>query len=555
MELFTSEERTVEGVTIQVNPFIFEAINTSIRKNSKYREFGLGEHEDSLFSEITDGNDITMVQLNKKQKQLKQFKIDSITRYASANPFGSEADNVAVCLLMLHYLQADEGDSRLINAIQDIEDFYAKPDATKVPTLALSYIAAEQSCLQVCNVKGGMFAQTSNDVIQELNFTQVEAGLIGPSITLMGKFSGFVKHQQPVKLVDAKDFIGKYYIDSERVFTDEEREHLLQIPEHRTVSTVAAEITEQISKSFQRPPHLRITNILLEGATGTGKTIAAKDIAAGLGLPYGSFCCFGDMDTSRIFGEFLPEMDDDINEPDPDMIELDPAGCYEQVTGKTLTDEEAMMITPEEVIAAIHEAKENQNHEFKVKFYRNVFLDAIEKGWVLEIQEPTVVSDPAILMALNSVLEKDGILSLSNKTIKRHPQCIIIMTTNRNYEGCRPLNQALRDRMDLCVKVEMPPDDEIIQRLERATGCTDEGFLRAVVESAGRISEFLDDRGINTHVSSRTLESFVINVMDGYDVLDCIRKNIIYKITTEDEDVAAIENFIELSTPLMNVSL
>ena len=61
------------------------------------------------------------------------------------------------------------------------------------------------------------------------------------------------------------------------------------------------------------------------------------------------------------------------------------------------------------------------------------------KGYLLEIQEPTVIRDASVLVALNSALEPNGMLNLPTGIIRRHPDCIIVITTNRNYQGNRPI--------------------------------------------------------------------------------------------------------------------
>ena len=69
-------------------------------------------------------------------------------------------------------------------------------------------------------------------------------------------------------------------------------------------------------------------------------------------------------------------------------------------------------------------------------------MRAYENGWLLEIQEPTVIRDAAVLMALNSALEPDGSINLPTRIVHRHPDFIAVITTNRSYNGCRPLNEA-----------------------------------------------------------------------------------------------------------------
>ena len=82
---------------------------------------------------------------------------------------------------------------------------------------------------------------------------------------------------------------------------------------------------------------------------------------------------------------------------------------------------------------------EEDGHSDKVeyRYYLSEIVRAYENGWLLEIQEPTVIRDAAVLMALNSALEPDGSLNLPTRIAHRHPDFIAVITTNRGYNGCK----------------------------------------------------------------------------------------------------------------------
>ena len=93
-----------------------------------------------------------------------------------------------------------------------------------------------------------------------------------------------------------------------------------------------------------------------------------------------------------------------------------------------------------------------------------------ENGWLLEIQEPTVIRDAAVLMALNSALEPEGSINLPTRIVRRHPDFIAVITTNRGYNGCLPLNEALRDRVQHSEKMDLPPIEVMMERAMEKTG-------------------------------------------------------------------------------------
>ena len=70
------------------------------------------------------------------------------------------------------------------------------------------------------------------------------------------------------------------------------------------------------------------------------------------------------------------------------------------------------------------------------------FLRALKNGYVVEIQEPTTIVQPGVLVGLNSLLEQGGSITLpTGEIIRRHPDAVVVVTTNVSYEGCRGMNQ------------------------------------------------------------------------------------------------------------------
>ena len=133
---------------------------------------------------------------------------------------------------------------------------------------------------------------------------------------------------------------------------------------------------------------MKISNILLEGDAGSGKTQMAKALSHNLGLPYTKVTCFSDMDKSDVLGSILPVANDENND---------------------------------------------SNKDIEYKYFPSEIVKAFTEGYLLEIQEPTVIRDAAVLMMLNSALEPDGTINLPTGVVHRHPDFVAVITTNRNY--------------------------------------------------------------------------------------------------------------------------
>lgn len=142
-----------------------------------------------------------------------------------------------------------------------------------------------------------------------------------------------------------------------RQLAEEEQLLVWQKPPSHIESEAEKRIYQEVVRNWNRG-EMKISTILLEGDAGSGKTKLAKALSADINLPYTKITCFADMDKSDVLGSILPV----LSEKDKsDTVEY----CY----------------------------------------YPSEIVRAYENGWLLEIQEPTVIRDAAVLMALNSALK------------------------------------------------------------------------------------------------------------------------------------------------------
>lgn len=291
-----------------------------------------------------------------------------------------------------------------------------------------------------------------------------------------------------------------------RQLTEAEKKLIWQKPPSHIESEAERRIYAEVKRNWHSK-EMKITNILLEGDAGSGKTQLAKALSADFGLPYTKITCFADMDKSDILGSILPILPESgqglENGPDAKDAHSTDAVRYE--------------------------------------FYPSEIVRAYENGWLLEIQEPTVIRDAAVLMALNSALEPDGSINLPNRIVHRHPDFIAVITTNRGYNGCRPLNEALRDRVHHTEKMDLPPKRVMIERAVAKTGYTNEEILSLLADVIITLDETAKANAIKGVAGMRSYLFWVDAVASGAPLRSTIYHKVIYKITTAPEEIAILE--------------
>ena len=59
-----------------------------------------------------------------------------------------------------------------------------------------------------------------------------------------------------------------------------------------------------------------------------------------------------------------------------------------------------------------------------------------------------------------------------------------------------------------------------------------------------------DQIGLNASVSTRNLLDFVADAMDGYPIRESVHEDLLWNITTDDDDAAELESFLENNTQI-----
>ena len=285
-----------------------------------------------------------------------------------------------------------------------------------------------------------------------------------------------------------------------RQLTEDERSLVWQKPASHVESDAERRICEAVKRNWNRG-EMKIPTILLEGDAGSGKTQLAKALSADFGLPYTKVTCFADMDKSDVLGAILPVLSE--NDGQRDRVEY--------------------------------------------QYYPSEIVRAYENGWLLEIQEPTVIRDAAVLMALNSALEPDGSINLPTRIVHRHPDFIAVITTNRGYNGCRPLNEALRDRVQHSEKMDLPPIEVMMERAAGKTGYQNTDMLRTCAEAIVLLDQTAKANAIKGVAGMRSYFFWIDAISQGTNTVESLYHKVIYKMTTDPDEIKLLEQALTKS--------
>ena len=238
-----------------------------------------------------------------------------------------------------------------------------------------------------------------------------------------------------------------------------------------------------------------------------------------------------------------------MNLPDLDDMDYDPSGVYQALTGmenETATSQECMAIVMNMVTDKVQAlSKREESSKGSGQTYRYVetdFIKALKNGYVIEVQEPSTIIQPGVLVGLNSLLEQTGSITLpTGEIIERHPDAVVVVTTNTSYEGCRGLNQSVIDRMSLVRDVELPTPEVIVQRAMAVTGETDEYKVSQMVQVVNDLADYCRKNSITDgSYGMRSLIDWIISAEITGDVYESAKYTIISKATADELDREAI---------------
>ena len=414
--------------------------------------------------------------------------------------------------------------------------------------------------------------------LMRVSRAQLDSGLYKPGTVLAGEFTVFSntsgnRTHRPAPVIDHKDFVGKYELNPSRKLNAMEQTLVPTLPEWYIIPQEVVDICKHAKLTTGKPTQMR--NFLLRGPAGTGKTMGAKAIAAGLGLPYMKYTCSAGTEIFDFVGMVFPntehstgnaQLDQEreqlqamggvnyanvsklLHLPDLDDMDYDPAGVYQALTGvenQAATPQDCMELVLEKVTEKVRQLSVSVEGEASSQTYTYVetdFIKALKNGYLVEIQEPSTILQPGVLVGLNSLLEQSGTITLpTGEVIRRHPDAVVVVTTNVSYEGCRGMNQSVVDRMSLVKDIELPSPEVMAQRVMAVTGATAEYKVAQMVQVVNDLADYCRKNGITDGtVGMRSLIDWVTSAEISGDPYTAALDTIISKATADEEDREAL---------------
>ena len=414
--------------------------------------------------------------------------------------------------------------------------------------------------------------------LMRVSQTHLDSGSFTPTTVLAGEFKIFAQTgpaqiYSATETIDHADFEGQYVLNK-RTFTPQETMLIPKLPEWYIIPKEVVDICKHAKATTGKSMQMR--NFLLRGPAGTGKTMGAKAIAAGLGLPYMKYTCSANTEIFDFVGMIFPDSEDSTGSaqldaeretlmkmgginytnvsklmklPDLDDMDYDPAGVYMALTGvenAAATSQDCMSIVLDRVTEKVRElskpVKDKSSSGQTYRYVETDFVKALKHGYVIEIQEPSTIVQPGVLVGLNSLLEQSGSITLpTGEVIQRHPDAVVVVTTNTSYEGCRGMNQSVLDRMSLVRDVELPSPEVMAQRAMSVTGATDEYEVSKMVQVVNDLAEYCRKNSITDgSYGMRSLIDWIISSEITGDIYESALYTIISKATADELDREAL---------------
>ena len=377
----------------------------------------------------------------------------------------------------------------------------------------------------------------------------MDSGNYAPTGASYGEFTIMQMSGTPTAKASSfqkEDFVAKYAL-SNRTLTARELAMVPTLPDWYIIPKEVVRVCEHAKVTTASSQPMR--NFLFRGEAGTGKTMGAQAIAAGLNLPYTLMTCSANTEITDLVGQFIPDTNgfhgstpiEDL--PKISDITMHPPSVYMMLTGEydeEKTEDDVLQKLIEIAVGNLVEKEETPGQ--RIRYVDTPLVEAIRHGYVCELQEPSCIANPGVLVGLNSLLDNCQVITLpTGVRVKRHPDTVIVVTTNSDYSGCRDMNQSVISRMDLIYDMEAPDLNTMVKRVMNVTGFTDEQEATKMAIVVRDVAERCRQTMITDgSCGMREFKSWVLSTMVTHDPYESALSTIISSASADPDNRAEL---------------
>ena len=318
--------------------------------------------------------------------------------------------------------------------------------------------------------------------MEQLSTLAIESELYAPNDAIKGTFQilGEMKKEREWTLKELQKIYRQHWS-----FPKDYENRIPQLPEDMKVGEYAQDILSAIVESPFR-------KFMITGNAGTGKTTDAQMVAQILGVPYFALNCGPETDESTLVAGIYPnsrkKTEDSMKFPSLQEFVTDPMQVLEEVAHtrkEGITKSEAFR----ELLDAVYQSGyQKAKNEGDFVMQESEIIKGCRMPSVIEIMEASLIVEPGTLGKLNRLLDDSRKLDLLyGEVVERHPNAIIIITTNLNYVANREFDFSVVSRMNKVQHRKDLTEQQLAERAMFRTGCKDMEVLKQMAKVMKRL--------------------------------------------------------------------
>lgn len=375
-------------------------------------------------------------------------------------------------------------------------------------------------------------SQLRKNGMEQLSKLAIESELYAPNDAIKGKFQilGETKKAREWTLKELKKIYGQHWS-----FPKDYEDRIPQFPGDMKVGEYAQDILSAIVESPFR-------KFMITGNAGTGKTTDAQMIAQILGVPYFALNCGPETDESTLVAGIYPnsrkKAEDHMKFPSLQEFVADPMQVLEDVAytrKEGISKSEAFR----ELLNAVYQSGyQKAKNEGDFVMQESEIIKGCRMPSVIEIMEASLIVEPGTLGKLNRLLDDSRKLDLLyGEVVERHPNAIIIITTNLNYVANREFDFSVVSRMNKVQHRKDLTEQQLAERAMFRTGCKDMEVLKQMAKVMKRLDAVVKEEfGKAGLCGYREYENWVYEYMRTQNLVKAAEDTVLSKLVSDEED-------------------